>query len=85
MFASLVILLSLVGAVQGAVEADKVTTLPGYSGDLPSTHYSGYIPTGTTSGVPGQLHYWFIESTNKPESDPVVLWYVLSSLKQVTI
>lgn len=32
------------------------------------------IPTGTLSGGKGQLHYWFIESTNDPANDPVVLW-----------
>ena len=26
------------------------------------------------SGARGQLHYWFIESTNNPSTDPVVLW-----------
>jgi carboxypeptidase C (cathepsin A) len=61
-------------AVNGAVESDRVTKMPGFAGELPSTHYSGYLPTGTLSGVKGQLHYWFIESTNKPSSDPVVLW-----------
>jgi hypothetical protein len=32
------------GVVEAAVEADKVTSLPGWKGALPSTHYSGYIP-----------------------------------------
>jgi serine carboxypeptidase-like clade I len=67
-------LLSSLNVAHGAVEADKVTSLPGYNGQLPSTHYSGYIPVGSISGVPGHLHYWFIESENNPSSDPVVLW-----------
>ena len=46
----------------------------GYSGELPSTHYSGYLPVGKLSGVNGQLHYWFIESEGNPSTDPVVLW-----------
>ncbi len=34
--------------------------------------FSGYIPVGTKSGVPGQLHYWFIESeTATAATDPV--------------
>ena len=59
-------------------------TLPSthYSGceqiKLFASHFSFYfntdLPTGTLSGVAGQLHYWFIESTNKPSEDPVVLW-----------
>ena len=32
------------------------------------------IPTGTLSGVKGNLHYWLIESTNNPSNDPIVLW-----------
>lgn len=69
-----VVLSTLVAGVSGAVAADEVTKMPGYSGSLPSKHYSGYIPTGTLSGVPGHLHYWFIESEGSPEQDPVVLW-----------
>lgn len=60
--------------IHGAIDADKVTSLPGFDGTLPSTHYSGLIPVGTLSGVPGHLHYWFIESESDPANDPVVLW-----------
>ena len=56
------------------MESDKVTSLPGYKGELPSTHYSGYLPVGELSKSPGQLHYWFIESESSPSEDPVVLW-----------
>eukprot|EP01033_Poteriospumella_lacustris_P014052 gene14052-10043_t len=68
------VFLCLLAAVYAAIDEHKFTTLPGFKGTLPSTHYSGYIPTGNLSGVKGQLHYWFIESTNNPSSDPVVLW-----------
>jgi serine carboxypeptidase-like clade 1 len=64
----------LLSGVDAAVESDKVTTLPGYQGNLPSTHYSGYMPVGDLSGTPGHLHYWFIESESAPSEDPVVLW-----------
>lgn len=33
--------LASLAIVSGAIEKDKVTTLPGYTGNLPSTHYSG--------------------------------------------
>ena len=68
------VLLSALLSVEGAVESDKVTSLPGYKGELPSTHYSGYLPVGELSKSPGQLHYWFIESESSPSEDPVVLW-----------
>ncbi len=51
-----------------------VTALPGWDKPLPSKHYSGYLPVGKTSGVPGQIHYWYIESERDPENDPVVYW-----------
>ena len=66
--------LSGLNLISGAIDADKVTTLPGYSGTLPTTHYSGLIPVGKISGTPGHLHYWLIESESDPANDPVVLW-----------
>ena len=62
--------LILLFTVHAAVQEDLVTALPGYSGELPSKHYSGYISTGELSGQKGQLHYWFIESQNDPSTDP---------------
>jgi serine carboxypeptidase-like clade 1 len=32
------------------------------------------IPVGKLSGTAGHLHYWLIESTNNPSTDPIVLW-----------
>lgn len=60
--------------VYSAISEHLVTTLPGYVGNLPSNHYSGLLPVGNLSAVLGHLHYWFIESTNDPTTDPVVLW-----------
>lgn len=75
MFAKVLqVLVCIFVAVFGAIEEHKVTKLPGFNGALPSTHYSGYIPTGNLSGQKGQLHYWLIESTNDPVNDPIVLW-----------
>lgn len=72
--ASALALTTLLSSAEAAVEGDKMTTLPGYKGALPSTHYSGLMPVGELSGTPGHLHYWFIESESKPSEDPVVLW-----------
>eukprot|EP01032_Pedospumella_encystans_P015354 gene15354-17568_t len=74
MLFAFICVLATLAIASGAVEKDRVTKLPGFVGDLPSTHYSGYIPTGNLSGVKGQLHYWLIESTNNPSTDPIVLW-----------
>ena len=57
-----------------AIEEHLVTSLPGYDGELPSKHYSGYLPVGKTSGVPGYIHYWYIESESDPTNDPLVYW-----------
>jgi carboxypeptidase C (cathepsin A) len=55
-----------------AIDADEVKVLPGFSGALPSKHYSGYLE------VPGDrgskfYHYWFVESEGDPKTDPVGL------------
>lgn len=49
---------------------DLVTDLPGLKQSLSWKHYSGYLKASGTK----HLHYWFIESANNPETDPVVLW-----------
>ena len=60
-------------SADAAVANDKITKLPGWDGPLPSM-YSGYMPVGKTSGTPGFIHYWFIESQGDPKKDPVVYW-----------
>ena len=50
--------------------ADEVGKLPLVDFDLPFRHYSGYLDSIEDI----KLHYWFFESQNKPETDPVVLW-----------
>lgn len=49
---------------------DRVPYLPDY-GWLISAMYAGYIPTDTEGR---QAYYWFIESENNPQTDPLVLW-----------
>ena len=53
---------------------DEVHSLPGWSGALPSRHFSGYLPVGAASGVPGHIHYWLVLSERAPASDPLVYW-----------
>jgi hypothetical protein len=67
---SLLCAVTLVTQGHAAIDEHRITSLPGWDGDLPEM-YSGYIPVGNTSGVPGFIHYWFIVSQNAPETDPV--------------
>eukprot|EP00928_Gymnodinium_smaydae_P080761 TRINITY_DN6439_c0_g1_i4.p1 TRINITY_DN6439_c0_g1~~TRINITY_DN6439_c0_g1_i4.p1 ORF type:complete len:485 (-),score=57.86 TRINITY_DN6439_c0_g1_i4:125-1579(-) len=63
------VLLWLVKCSLAAKESDKVVSLPGWDGDLPTTWYSGYLNFGKK-----HLHYVFIETESKDPTAPVVLW-----------
>ena len=41
-------------AVDAAVAADEVQSLPGWNGALPSRHYSGYVDV-SADGAPGRF------------------------------
>ncbi|XP_065188842.1 uncharacterized protein LOC135819544 [Sycon ciliatum] len=77
MAAFLVALLVFVCLCNGAVHGDHsdavVQSLPGWSGPLPSKHYSGYVDIDS-----GRMHYVFVESENNCPSQqdqvPLVLW-----------
>lgn len=59
------------GVARAAVPGDAVASLPGFSGDLPSKLYSGYVPSN-----PGKVaHYMYSESLSNPTADPVVAWF----------
>ncbi|KAF2292518.1 hypothetical protein GH714_025078 [Hevea brasiliensis] len=49
-----------------------ITQIPGFSGTLPSKHYSGYVTIDESHGK--KLFYYFVESEGNPLKDPVVLW-----------
>ncbi|KAL7638525.1 UNVERIFIED_CONTAM: hypothetical protein RMT77_011095 [Armadillidium vulgare] len=56
--------------VLSAPEEDLITYLPGLNHVLTFKHYSGYL-----NGSSGHhLHYWFVESSSEPSTDPVILW-----------
>jgi carboxypeptidase C (cathepsin A) len=64
------ILLACFQVLYAAPAADEITSLPGWTGALPSRQYSGYLDISSTK----HLHYWFVQSEKNPASDPVVLW-----------
>ena len=71
-----VVLLSAVLA-RAEVASHEITSLPGWSGKLPSRHFSGYFPTtinGSSGSSDGMLHYYLTLSESKPETDPLVVW-----------
>lgn len=74
------LLLLLAAACRAAVPGDEVTSLPGWSGPLPSRIYSGHIPAG--SDVQDGTHYsmfmWymFVEAVGvaDPTTAPLILF-----------
>ena len=71
-------LLSRLNTVSSAPVADEVTSLPGWSGALPSKIYSGHIPAGwaVQDGVNYTMYMWymFVEcaSVEDPTTAPSV-------------
>ena len=63
-------LLLLLGLTYAAVPGDLVKNLPWVSPQPTFAIYSGYLTVSTTKSI----HYMYVESQNKPATDPVVLW-----------
>ena len=59
-----------------APSGDRVLSLPGWTGDLPSAQYSGFVDIGTPPSGSGsmKMHYYFIESQGNPSTDPLIVW-----------
>ena len=53
-------LLSVCCPSLAAIEADKITSMPNYSGSIPFDQYAGYITVDATAGR--ALYYWYEES-----------------------
>jgi cathepsin A (carboxypeptidase C) len=75
MIANLVVLMAilsvLLGTALSAHAPDRITSLPGWTGDLPSKQYSGYLNGSNTT----RLHYWFVESEKDPANAATVVWF----------
>lgn len=69
-----VVVLASFTAVLADVPGDEITSLPGWTGKLPSRHYSGYFSTAVDGTSAGMLHYWLTLSESNPKTDPLVLW-----------
>ncbi|CAN6447813.1 unnamed protein product [Victoria cruziana] len=65
-------LLWLEGCSQDASGEQRVTTLPGYDGELPFELYTGYITVNETTS--NNLFYYFIKSERNATEDPLILW-----------
>jgi len=66
-----VLILQLFSLSLGAPFKDLITSLPGLNDNAPFKSYSGYLE----SNEGRHLFYWFVESQNDPENDPLVLWF----------
>ncbi|XP_005108565.2 lysosomal protective protein isoform X2 [Aplysia californica] len=64
------VLAVLVVQAYAAPEEDLVTSLPGLGWKPNFKQYSGYLDAARSR----HLHYWFVESSSNPKTDPVVLW-----------
>ena len=49
-----VLILGLAGSCRADIPGDVITSLPGWSGSLPTKQYSGYINISETK----HMHYW---------------------------
>ena len=67
-----ILILSLIAVfAYAAVKEDLMTEdLPG-CGHFDFNSYSGYIPVDDSN----KFHYVFLESQNKPETDPLLIWF----------
>jgi carboxypeptidase C (cathepsin A) len=67
-----ILLVALLFAFVFAAQKDALITsnLPG-CGQWDFDAYSGYIPIDARN----KFHYVFVESQNKPETDPLLVWF----------
>ncbi|XGW09546.1 hypothetical protein V3C99_011658 [Haemonchus contortus] len=52
-------------------QAQEIKRLPGVGFELNFQHYSGFFQVSHTH----VLHYWFVESRNDPQVDPLIFWF----------
>lgn len=69
-FKSILLTTTLVAVKAANQTTDKMTALP-EAGPLPTEWYSGFLEVTPTKA----LHYVFIKSLDKPDTDPVLIWF----------
>ena len=71
MLSEVLILLAFLATIANAYpDNDRIQSLPGWIGPLPSQQFSGYLKLSSSGS---NLHYWFVESEN--QSDNTVVWF----------
>jgi carboxypeptidase C (cathepsin A) len=73
---ALVFVLASLGLQHGlaAPAADLVSALPGWSGALPSKHYSGFLDV-EHEGAAAKVHYSMAMSEKDPTTAPTLFWF----------
>ena len=57
------------------IASHRITSLPGWSGELPSRMWAGHIDVAAEGEASRKLFYWFCEAEQvEPHDAPVVLW-----------
>ena len=59
--------------IDGAVDADRVKSLPGYVGENMPKMWSGYVRVPTVNGS-AHVHYWYVENSDALLDAPIVVW-----------
>jgi cathepsin A (carboxypeptidase C) len=67
----LLLALAFLVAFCGIRAENEIEKLPGVNFELTFKHYSGYLKASPTHF----LHYWFVESQNSPQADPLIFWF----------
>ena len=67
---TIAILAAVASVAEAAKKGDKMANLPDAPAFATDT-YSGYLKASKTK----KLHYVFTESMDKPETDPIVIWF----------
>lgn len=66
--------LSFLAATYAYPLEDLVKSLPGWNGDLPTRHFSGYLSVPSVNNSTSFLHYYLVEAEEQAETAPTILW-----------